>query len=238
MTPLLIQNADVAFCHVKEFSDEDKLLLSTTWNIPFDHLADNLFLKFPPSPHKIVERMLYQKKKVIPSSCGKIYKSSLWKDFRFREGTGYEDLDLIPVVMLHSRLSVSIPLNMYFYRQHPGSYIHTFSLRRADVLDVTSRLYDYISRNYPSLSLAARDRQLSANFNIFGIISTNLSSLSGSEAEQAVAIREQCWSKIKELRGKSLLNPKVRLKNKVGILASYLGGKKLLTKLSSRIYKN
>lgn len=231
-------NADISFCHVDEFKDEISLLDSFKWKMPYDSIADSLFLKHPPSPLKVAERMLYQKRKVIPSACGKIYRASLWKNLRFREGTGYEDLDIIPVVTLHSRIVSSIPLPMYYYRQHSGSYIHTFSLRRADVLTVTSRLSDYISRNFPSLLPAARDRQLSANFNIFGIITTNLPFLNGLEKKKALAIRDQCWRKIKELRGKSLLNPKVRIKNKAGILASYIGGKKLLIKLSTFIYKN
>ena len=60
------------------------------------------------------------------------------KSLRFREGTGYEDLDAIcPAIMRANRVAVLKDCHLYFYRQHQGSYIHTFNLRRCDVLDVT-----------------------------------------------------------------------------------------------------
>lgn len=71
------------------------------------------------------------------------------------------------------------------------------------------------SRNRPGLLNAALDRQLSANFNMFALMARN------GLGDSPDASR--CWRTISQLRSGSLANPKVRLKNKLGIMASYLG---------------
>ena len=43
--------------------------------------------------------------------------------------------------------------------------------------------------------------------------------------------------KIKELRGKCLRNPSVRLKNKIAIALSYIGGRALIESLSPIMYR-
>ena len=65
----------------------------------------------------------------------------------------------------------------------------------------------------PALLPAARDRKLSANFNMF--------ILAGANGRYDVA--DRCWKVIREYRFGSLTNSRVRLKNKAGILLSYLG---------------
>lgn len=177
----------------------------------------------------IVEKMLYQTG-IDNSAWGKLYRKDFWSHFRFREGIGYEDLDLIPGVLLKAERVLILPLQLYLYRQHPQSYIHTFSLRRADSIDVAERLEKILSGN-PMLRRAARDRQLSANFNILTLIEANRHKIPSSQSEEALRLADRCWRNIKELRGDSLRNPKVRLKNKIGILASYLGGRPLISLL-------
>lgn len=182
------------------------------------------------SPEEACAKVLYQHK-LVPSPCGKLYKAALWQQTRFREGIRYEDLDLIPLVLRKAKSVATFPLKLYFYRQHGKSYLHTFSLERADVLDVTQRLVEAFAHE-PDLHRAALDRQLSANFNILTLIESNRGRIGDDEKEEAMRIADSCWQKIKELRGRSLRNPHVRLKNKLGIIASYLGGRRLLGLLS------
>ena len=183
--------------------------------------------------------MLFQKS-IDNSACGKLYSAFLWKDSRFREGIGYEDLDLIPILFLKADQIAKVDKTVYLYLQHPQSYIHTFSLKRADVLDVTQRLTEWITIRRPSLARAARARELNANFNIFGLIEAHKNSLGSeggdSDKTKAMLLCERCWIKIKELRGEALRNPDVRLKTKLGILVSYIGGRYLLGKISRFIY--
>lgn len=187
-----------------------------------------------------LKNILYQKN-IDNSICGNLFDSKLWKGLRFREGIRYEDLDIVcPLFMKAERIGItSLPL--YYYRQHPASYLHTFSLKRADVLGVTENITKYIDNHCPVLSRAAGSRQLSANFNILGLIAANRRKnnniIDEKLTSEAESIADQCWLKIKELRGESLRNPSVRLKNKLAILITYAGGRTLFESLATLIYK-
>lgn len=186
------------------------------------------------SPVKALKNILYQKK-IDCSVCGKLFSSTLWEGLRFREGTRYEDLDIIYQVVLKSTLVGRSFKPLYFYRQHASSFIHTFSLERGDVIDVTERMTHFMDINHPEFSKASRSRHLSANFNILTLLAANrptIETMEEEEREKATAMGHSCWATIKKLRGKMLLNPRVRIKNKIAILVSYIGGRKLLERLS------
>lgn len=228
------QRVDMAICGIKNFASQKNTAQSCLPNYESPVAKDTYSSLY--TPEHAVSEMLYQKD-ISASACGKFFHRSIWSESRFREGIGYEDLDIIPIVTMKASAIAACQTPLYFYRQHSESYTHRFSLRRADVLEVASRVASYMEENYPALEKAARDRELSANFNIFGIISANMSRLSGAESREASIITGRCWKKIKELRRQSLCNPHVRLKNKIGIIASYLGGKAMLRLLSSRVYR-
>lgn len=185
------------------------------------------------NPIKAIEEILYQRS-IDNSAWGKLYKANLWKTIRFRENIGYEDLDVFYIVFRGANKIIKIENTVYLYRQHGGSYLHNFTPRRADVLEVTERLTDYMRTYNESLLPAARSRQLSANFNILGLIAAN----NGRRNDITNRIADECWEKIKELRSESLRNPNVRLKNKIGIIVSYLAGRKGVELLSRIVYRN
>lgn len=163
------------------------------------------------NPHESVEDLLFQKR--IPSSpWAKLYKRHLFS-IKFDNYKCYEDLDLIFRQLLMSKKIAYTDSPVYFYRSTKGSLINSWGVHRLDVLDVTERIEDYMTRNHPELVKAARDRRLSANFNIFALASQH--------DDREVA--DRCWSIVKQYRNESLFNPRVRLKNKGGILLSYLG---------------
>ncbi len=161
------------------------------------------------------------------SVCGKLYRYESIKDVSFRKGMWYEDLDYFAKLFPRLRSVVIVSDEVYFYRDNPGSFINTFSSRRFDVLTITEDIEKEYAQSYPDLLPAARDRRLSANFNIFGLLCVH------DKDGQYAAVKEQCWQLIKSYRLASLRNPQVRLKNKLGILVSYIG--KGLVGLCSRI---
>ena len=170
-----------------------------------------------------VKHILYQN--VLDSAvAGKLYKSELWKQIRFKTNIYYEDLDVFYLIYFKASHIVHIDCKMYYYRQHSSSRMGCFSLKRTDVLDVTDGIVDYITLYHPELLSAAKDRKFSANMNIFWLMSA-----SGISNEKTFL---RCWQNIKSLRFGSLLNPNVRIKNKIGALAS-LGGRRFLRCLFS-----
>lgn len=177
-----------------------------------------------------VASILYQEG-LEDSFSYKLFDSRLWRDHRFREGIRYEDLDLMYRLVLDNAASVAVTdAEVYYYRQHPGSYIHTFTLGRSVVLDVTARLTSYIADRYPALLPAARSRELSANFNILLLLLLNRSKLikkasrenSREDAERIKreidSLRRRCVEKIRSLRRGVAHDPRARLKNRLASL--------------------
>lgn len=134
--------------------------------------ADRIFSRKPVrvlSGLETVSEGLLQRD-VHNSAWGKLYHRSLWQTMRYRKGIGYEDLDIFaPLFAGVERVAVS-RTPVYFYRQHSGSYLHSFSPSRADVLDVTDRLTYWCTTQAPQLLPQARVRRLSAHINILGLL--------------------------------------------------------------------
>lgn len=176
-------------------------------------------------PKAAIENILYQKE-MLPSPCGKLYRSKLFEGVKFVKGIIYEDLDIFYRVFEKASKIAYIDTPVYFYRTNYSSTINTWRPQRLDVLKVTEELDNYISEKYPDLMPAAKDRRLSANFNMFALCSMHEDSVNA----------KKCWDYIRTNRRNSLFNPKVRFKNKAGIILSYLG-KNIFNLAARRIYK-
>ena len=171
------------------------------------------------SPEEITSLGLYQKL-YVNMPWGMIYKWRIFgKGIRFRPSRRYEDLDIFYKLLLSSNYVAYLPEKLYFYRQHSESFMNRFTPARLDVLDVTDDMLSYMTKYHPSLEVAARDRRFSAHFNIWTLIVS-----SGVDMPEAAS---RCWKVIKEERMAELLNNKVRLKNRLGALASF-GGKRMV----------
>lgn len=164
---------------------------------------------------KAVKSMLYQQRYIDNSACGKLFKPILFENYRFPLGILYEDLATIPYVCLNADKVVATTTPMYFYRTRPTSILGNFNLKRCDVLDVVDELVKYMQQYKPSLLGAAQSRKFSANMNILMLMSK-----AGVEDKSIIA---RCWENVKQLRILMLINPHVRLKNKMGALMSYMG---------------
>lgn len=162
---------------------------------------------------KAVELTLYQRCGMLNSMWGKLFARRLFEQEQFTEGILYEDLDIFYRMYDKVERVATTRARLYFYRMRPGSIIHTWNEHRADVLTVMAKMEAYMAKRHPQLLKAARDRRLSANFNIFLLATAN--------GQKEIA--DRCWKVICALRGASLFNPKVRFKNHVGCLVSYLG---------------
>lgn len=166
------------------------------------------------SAKEAIADSLYQKR-LLNSPCAKLYNSRLFDTLRFTEEILYEDLDLIYRVFAIARCVAYTTSPVYYYRIREGSITMHFSAKRLDVLDVVDRIEQNIAEKFPLLLPAARDRVLSASFNMFWLMAVN--DVNIPEAQ------ERCWKNICRLRCGCLKDRNVRLKNKMGALLSYLG---------------
>lgn len=164
-----------------------------------------------------LEQGLYQRS-VTTSACAKLFRRGEVADIRFPDGLYYEDLLYCVETLRRSARVAVIGDVIYYYRDNPSSFINTFTPRRLDVLHVTARVEELLEGD-EVLRRAARDRRLSACFNIYGLLAVH--DRDGRHSDVSC----RCWRLIKDYRRDSLFNPQVRLKNKLGILLSYMGRK-------------
>lgn len=179
------------------------------------------------SPTEAMENILYQRI-LDHSAWGKLYPAHMVPAGIFRPGIGYEDMDAFYRIFTKATEIVSLPLPLYGYRSNPASYTKVFTERRADVLDVGERMVGYMSENYPSLVPAARSRLLSAFFNMYALAS--------ADKAPHPELLQRCWKGIRQLRREALTNRNVRLKNKIAVATSYVGGQPLLKILAGILY--
>jgi len=173
------------------------------------------------SAEAAVETALYQNNaegtRFLMDNCvwGKLYRREMFSDIRFTPGIGYEDLDIFYRLWPLAGEIAFVPVPLTGYRQHAASYMHTFSLRRADALDVTDRMVEALSGASARLQAAARVRRFAAYYNILSLIYANRA--------DAPELEKRCLDAIRSLRAEVLRNRNARLKDRLGALLSYAG---------------
>lgn len=161
-------------------------------------------------------KAIYYQDKLTNSSCWRLFKASLFNDVRYPVGKYYEDLAIVYPLYKKCSLVVGIDDAVYGYRQRNDSILGRFSLKRADVLYICEQLERQVQTEDVELLHAVRSRLLSAYFNIL--------LLSYQDKEQDFKeLQDRCWKGIKRLRGKCILDSDMRMKNRLGVIASYLG---------------
>lgn len=161
------------------------------------------------------EDVTYRYRGLEPTAWAKLYRRELFDGLRFTAGTWYEDVDFTYRLLLKAhKVAVSNDV-VYFYRQHPASFLHVWNHRRLDILTVTDRMLDWCGEHCPALLPAARDRRFSAYYNIFVLASRN--------GQYDVA--RSCWDVIRQYRREVLFSRKTRFKNRMGALLSYAGSR-------------
>ena len=189
--------------------------------IPFS--GDALTFPTPPTQHKVccynqceaIMAVFYQNG-LTHSPWARLFKASLFEELRFPLGIIYEDLAIIYPLLKRCQRVVTIGDVLYGYRQHDSNSMRVFSTKREAVLDVSERLEQQMQSDDPQYLAAVRSRLLSAYFNIL------LLSNQDKETDHT-QLQNRCWSGIKRLRWGRLFDSNVRLKNKIGIIASLLG---------------
>lgn len=164
------------------------------------------------------------------AAWGKLYSSALWKEARFTVGTWYEDLDIFYRILLLAGDIAFLPVPLIAYRQHPASFLHTFSPRRADALDVADRMVAIIESGQlgevpHSVMAAARVRRFAAHYNILTLLYANHAELPDVE--------RRCVRVVREGRRSVINDPRARMRDRLGALFSYLGPRAI--RIASRV---
>ncbi len=181
------------------------------------------------SGQQAYELMLYQTGKLTSSVWGKLYRSTLWDSVRYTPGLWYEDLEVSARIFLRAHTIAYTPEKLYLYRQHGGSFLHTFRPERLHVLRAVKGVADEVESRCPALLPAAYDRMLSANLNMIGLMAVN--GYKDADTENA------CWQTVKKLRRNTLFNGKARARNRITALLTYVGGLPLYRLAARHFYQ-
>lgn len=153
------------------------------------------------------------------SPWGKLYSSRLFKKIRFPVGLIYEDLAVAFDLYGQCNHVVFTESQFYNYLQRPTSFMGGFSSCRTQVIGILEDLEHRIEAEQPDFLPAVQSRLLSASFNVL---------LLCPQSPEYAEVTERCWSHIRRLRLRCFFDRQVRIKNKLGVLASLVGRKNLV----------
>lgn len=163
------------------------------------------------------------------SSHSKIFKRELCLKHRF--AYLYEDSATVYKFVLDSNKIVASIVPRYGYRIREGSIMREkFSIKKMDIIDVTSHMYEDIIEVYPDLKDTVSSRCISNLMNVFLQINR------GQYKEQ----QNQLWDEIKRYRLNAIIGKNVRRKAKVSAVMSYFGKDiiRFIYKLFNTVYSS
>lgn len=165
---------------------------------------------------------LYQDRVPDHSAWNKLYSARLWKTTRFPKGKYFEDLCTIPQVFLEANGICSVDSPLYLYRKRDTSILRTaYNVKKAELLDIAEQTRQLASAQPHNKKLMRAANNM--------VISTSYSILKRTpNTEEFQETRNRAWKHIRELRFKNLFDSKVRIRNKIANLISFLGQETLL----------
>ena len=169
------------------------------------------------SREEAVLDLLYQNN-LDSSQCFKLFKREIFKEIRFPgQYQVYEDLWVIYKIYSKCQKIVWSPQQLYYYHKTTQGQMDRICPQVDDALNVVKDIKADLLDNFHGEQFvkAIKNRTISISFNLLRLLSQQR--LYNAELEA------QCWNNIKALRLDNLLDTRVRAKNKVGVLTSYLG---------------
>lgn len=142
-------NADISTCSGIMFWDGDELKV---YNENTEQVYDG---------KEALEKYLYQKK-ITNSAWGKLYNISLFKKIRYPNGKLCEDLGTTYMLLGEANKVVINTCKKYYYYQRENSIMHkNVDDRRMITMEFSDDIIDYVSNNYPTLVMAAKNKKFS-----------------------------------------------------------------------------
>lgn len=167
------------------------------------------------TPHDALIDMLYQRH-ISCSACGKLFRAALLRQEMFTPALRYEDLEIMPRLIMAASAVAYLPHGYYFYRRHNNNFTSAFSEQRLDAIKAADLIAERC-QTAPDVRMAALDRKFAAYYNMFILC---------SKAGHPMA--KACWLEVKRLHKHILKNQESRLKNRLGAALVPFGPKACL----------
>lgn len=158
---------------------------------------------------------LYQDSLPDYSAWNKLYKANLWKERRFPAGTIFEDLAVIPDILLSANKVATTRTKLYYYRKRPGSELslQIANQKTAQLLDIAENVFDKMKSHSKPLYKAAQNTLVSASFSVLMRV---------EDSEKFADCRKRALAHIRKYRLGSFFDLRIRMRNRMAILLSYL----------------
>ena len=200
-----LHKADVACCSIKNIDEAYKC----------DGTTPNTSISASLTPEEAARISLYQDSLPDYSAWNKLYKADLWKGKFFPANTIYEDLAVIPEILLGANKVVTTKSHLYFYRKRAGSELatQTGSTKIILLLDIAEDVFEKMKHISKPLYKAARSMLVSASFSIL---------MRTSDDEKFAESRKRAIAHIRKYRFGTFFDLRIRMRNRMAILLSNL----------------
>lgn len=202
----------IAQLHQADIACSDFQIINKTYKS--DGNAPNAAISKCISAEAATKIALYQDSQPDYSAWNKLYKAELWKANRFPAGKNFEDLAVIPKVLLEANKVAITKSKLYFYRKHSESILATaFTPQKAILLDTAENVFEFMKPMSRPLYKAARSMLMSASFSIL---------MRTKDSEEFKDYRKRAFAHIRKFRFGTFFDLKIRMRNRMAIMLSYL----------------
>ena len=199
-----LHQADIACC-TSQYIDETYVA---------NKIAPSTAVSTILTPEKATATALYQDSLPDYSAWNKLYRASLWKERLFPAGVIFEDLATIPDVLLAANEVAITNSKLYLYRKRSNSILSSrFTPEKAVLLDIAENVFDKMKNVSKPLYKAARSMLVSASFSIL---------MRTEDSDEFADCRKRAIAHIRKYRLGTFFDLKIRMRNRMAILLSYL----------------
>lgn len=208
---MLKEDCDIVFAPYVLLGEEDRARFTP---LRLSQPLPQAYAKKIFSEREAIESMLYQQE--VNSSPIKLYRRDVLSAKTFPEQfVAYEDLYAMLGIYANCQKICCIDLPIYYYFKRMDGTLNANSVRDSRALEVMQSVRAWIKTYDATLLPAVNSRELSLAFNILRIQKK-------LGKNQSDTLSDACWQVIRRNRKSAFFDPKMRLKNKLAILLSYL----------------
>ncbi|MBR3071081.1 glycosyltransferase [Fibrobacter sp.] len=206
-----LHQADIACCSIQNINETYKENEVSPDVAKLKNTTNSAWL----TPEKAFCISLYQDSLPDYSAWNKLYKAALWKNKQFPVGTIYEDLAIIPDILLIANKVAITKAKLYLYRKRLGSELSTQINHQKIIplLGIAEDVFEKAKSKPKPLYKAARSMLLSASFSIL---------MRTEDSEEFAEYRKKALEHIRKYRFGTFFDWKIRMRNRMAILISYL----------------
>jgi len=192
-------SADIAICEVEHIFESDRALFSKA---TFEETLES---------DQAICDLLYQKK-YLPSACGKLYRSELFRSIKFPEGRRFEDVAVMGPLFDEAEIIAYGNAKLYGYVHRDNSITTSpFSLKDFHIIEICNEYESRFASRSPKLKKAIRAYKTNCALRVL---------LSLPEGEYR-DIAEQCKRIISRDGLEVVFDGKIRAKLRAAVLLYY-----------------